>query len=190
MGSRAVGWVVRRLEPADDLDVLLAGTPTWPGAERVAASFAAAAGTPSIQLVAVERGGLVGYAHCLTTPVAEGRRAAGHVWVDHAARGRGIGTALWKHVLDAAEVAGLAGVRVAVDLADTRSLAVAGIAGLGRSCSPRKPARPHHAPGRGGRGGCGPGGSRRGPLRRLRWQRRAGVAGPLRVVRPAPPRHP
>ena len=125
MGSRAVGWVLRRLEPADDLDVLLAGTPTWPGAERVAASFAAATGTPSIQLVAVERAGLVGYAHCLTTPVAEGRRAVGHVWVDRAARGRGIGTALWKQVLEAAEVTGLAGVRVAADLADTRSVAVA-----------------------------------------------------------------
>ena len=130
MGSGVVGWVVRRLEPADDLDVLLAGTPTWPGAERVAPGFAAAAGTPSVQLVAVERGGLVGYAHCLTTPVAEGRRAAGHVWVDHAARGRGIGTALWKQVLEAAEVAGLAGVRVAADLADTRSLAVARHRGL------------------------------------------------------------
>jgi GNAT superfamily N-acetyltransferase len=118
--------VLRRLEPADDLDVLLAGTPAWPGAERVAPSFAAATGTPSVQLVAVERGALVGYAHCLTTPLAEGRRAAGHVWVDRAARGRGIGTALWKHVLEAAEVAGLAGVRVAADLADTRSVAVAG----------------------------------------------------------------
>jgi GNAT superfamily N-acetyltransferase len=117
--------VLRRLEPADDLDVLLAGTPAWPGAERVAPSFAAATGTPSVQLVAVERGALVGYAHCLTTPLAEGRRAAGHVWVDRAARGRGIGTALWKHVLEAAEVAGLAGVRVAADLADTRSVAVA-----------------------------------------------------------------
>ena len=125
MGSRAVRWVLRRLELADDLDVLLAGTPTWPGAERVAPSFAAATGTPSIQLVAVEHRALVGYAHCLTTPVAEGRRAAGHVWVDRAARGRGIGTALWKQVLEAAEVAGLAGVRVAADLADTRSVAVA-----------------------------------------------------------------
>ena len=125
MGSGVVGWVVRRLEPTDDLDVLLGGTLTWPGAERVAPGFAAAAGTPSIQLVAVERGALVGYAHCLTTPVAEGRRAAGHVWVDPAARGRGVGTALWKHVLDAAQGAGLAGVRVAADLADTRSLAVA-----------------------------------------------------------------
>ncbi len=125
MGSDVVGWVVRRLEPADDLDVLLAGTPTWPGAERVATGFAAAVSTPSVQLVAVERGVLVGYAHCLTTPVAEGRRAAGHVWVDRAARGRGVGTALWEWVLDAAEVAGLAGVRVAADLTDTRSLAVA-----------------------------------------------------------------
>jgi GNAT superfamily N-acetyltransferase len=125
VASRTVGWVVRRLEPADDLDLLLAGTPTWPGAERAAASFAAAKGTPSIQLVAVEPGALVGYAHCLTSPLAEGRRAAGHVWVDPAARGRGIGTALWKHVLDVARVARLAGVRVTVDLADTRSVAVA-----------------------------------------------------------------
>jgi GNAT superfamily N-acetyltransferase len=130
MGGRAGRWVLRRLEPADDLDVLLAGTPTWPGAERVGPSFAAATGTPSIQIVAVERGGLVGYAHCLTAPVAEGRRAAGHVWVDRAARGRGIGTALWKQVLEAAEVAGLTGVRVAADLADTRSLAVARHRGL------------------------------------------------------------
>jgi len=117
VGSRAVRWVLRRLEPADELDELLAGTPTWPGAERVAPSFAAATGTPSIQLVAVQRDALVGYAHCLTTPL--------HVWVDRAARGRGIGTALWKHVLEAAEVAGLAGVRLAADLSDTRSLAVA-----------------------------------------------------------------
>jgi GNAT superfamily N-acetyltransferase len=117
--------VLRHLEPTDDLDVLLAGTPTWPGAERVASSFAVATGTPSIQLVAVERGALVGYSHCLTTPIAEGRRAVGHVWVDGAARGQGIGTALWKRVLEAAEVAELAGVRIAVDLADARSLAVA-----------------------------------------------------------------
>ena len=125
MGSRAVRWVLRRLQQGDDLDVLLAGTPSWPGADRVAHLFAAATGTPSAQLVAVEPGGLVGYAHCLTAPVAEGRRAAGHVWVDPAARGRRIGTALWKQVLEAAELARLAGVRVAVDLADPRSLSVA-----------------------------------------------------------------
>ena len=130
MGSRTVRWVLRRLEPDDDLDALLAGTPTWPGAERVAPNFAAATGTPSIQLVAVERGGLVGYAHCLTTPVVEGRRAAGHLWVDRAARGRGIGSALWQRLLEAAEVAGLMGVRVAADLADARSLAVARYRGL------------------------------------------------------------
>jgi GNAT superfamily N-acetyltransferase len=122
--------VLRQLEPTDDLDALLAGTPTWPGAARVAAGFAAASGTPSIQLVAVEQGALVGYAHCLTTPLAEGRRAAGHVWVDPPARGRGIGTALWKQLLDAAAVAELAGVRVAADLADTRSVAVARHCGL------------------------------------------------------------
>lgn len=130
MGSRAVRWVLRRLQPTDDLDALLAGTPSWPGADRVALLFAAATGTPSAQLVAVERGGLVGYAHCLTAPVTEGRRAAGHVWVDPAGRGRRIGTALWEHVLEAAELAGLAGVRVAADLADPRSLAVAMHRGL------------------------------------------------------------
>ena len=130
MGRRAVRRVLRRLEPTDDLDVLLAGTPSWPGAERVALIFAAAKGTPSIQLVAVERGGLVGYAHCLTTPIAESRRAAGHVWVDPVARGRGIGTALWKQVLEVAELAELGGVRVAVDMADPRSLAVAMHRGL------------------------------------------------------------
>ena len=130
MGSRAVRPVLRRLEPTDDLDALLAGTPSWPGAERVALLFAAATGTPSIQLVAVERGGLVGYAHCLTAPIAEGRRAASHVWVDPAARGRRIGTAVWRQVLEVGQLAGLAGVRLAVDLADPRSLAVAMHRGL------------------------------------------------------------
>ncbi|HEX4034840.1 MAG TPA: GNAT family N-acetyltransferase [Solirubrobacteraceae bacterium] len=130
MGSRAVRRVLRRVEPADNLDVLLAGTPSWPGAERVAVAFAAAIGTPSMQVVALERGGLVGYAHCLTAPVAEGRRASGHVWVDPGARGRRIGTRLWKQVLEVAQLAGLAGVRVAADLADRRSLAVAMHRGL------------------------------------------------------------
>jgi GNAT superfamily N-acetyltransferase len=130
MSSDAAGRVLRRLEPADDLDMLLAATPSWPGAERVALTVAAAKGKPSIQLVALERGRLVGYAHCLTAPVAEGRRAAGHVWVDPAARGRRIGTALWKEVLEVAKLAGLAGVRVAVDLADPQSLAVAMHRGL------------------------------------------------------------
>ena len=42
---------IRAVTPEDELDELLAGTITWPGADRMAASFAAARDTVSAQFV-------------------------------------------------------------------------------------------------------------------------------------------
>ena len=93
---------VRVVAPDDDLDALLAGTLTWTGSERTAAVFAAARETASEQFVAVTDGRIVGYGHLLTVPVAEGGRAGAHVFVDPPFRDRGVGSASWRVVLNAA----------------------------------------------------------------------------------------
>ena len=88
-----VGWLVRAVSPDDDLDALLAGTIAWPGADQMRSLFSAPGGGANRQFVAVLDDRLVGYAHCITFPLAEGGRAGVHVWVGPATHGRGIGSA-------------------------------------------------------------------------------------------------
>jgi GNAT superfamily N-acetyltransferase len=80
---------------------LLAGALTWPGADRVSGAFAALHDSASVRFVAVLDARIVAYAHMLTHPAAEGGRAGVYLWVDPAWRDQGIGSALWKAVLDA-----------------------------------------------------------------------------------------
>jgi GNAT superfamily N-acetyltransferase len=84
----------------------------------------------SVRFVAVLDARIVAYAHTLTHPAAEGGRAGLYLWVDPAWRDQGIGSALWKAVLDAAQAGGLAGLRAEADVSDQRSLAVALAHGL------------------------------------------------------------
>jgi GNAT superfamily N-acetyltransferase len=119
-------------EPADevDLDVLLSGTIAWPGADRVRALFAAARGSRSRQLVVGLGDELVGYGHCLTTPLSEGGRAGVHVFVAPSARGQGIGCSLWQQLLAVARSAAVAGVQTVADVEDRRSCSIAAGHGL------------------------------------------------------------
>lgn len=123
-------WI-REATTEDDLDALLSGTICWPGSEQIRGFFAAASDSASAQLVAIENG-LVGYAHCLTTPVRDGGRADVHVWVDPPSRGRGIGGALWTEVIGVARRAGLPGVQAIADVDDKRSVVIAETHGLDR----------------------------------------------------------
>lgn len=123
---------IREVTSTDDLDTLLAGTLSWPGADRIAAAFAAARDTASKQFVAVSGGRIVGYGHLLTVPVAEGGRAGSHIFVAPSHRGRGIGTELWRVVLTCARASGLPGLRALADADDELSMAIAEAHGLSR----------------------------------------------------------
>jgi GNAT superfamily N-acetyltransferase len=120
-----VSWLVRAAGPNDDLDGLLAGTLAWPGSDQMRSLFSAPRGGANRQFVAVLDDRLVGYAHCISSPPAEGGRAGVHVWVGPAARGRGIGSALWSSALDAARAAGLPGAHAIADVDDQQSLEIA-----------------------------------------------------------------
>jgi GNAT superfamily N-acetyltransferase len=123
---------IRAATTEDDLDSLLAGTLSWPGADRITAAFDAARNTASEQFVAVEGGRIVGYGHVLTVPVADGGRAGAHVFVAPSRRGRGIGSELWRVVLSSARASGLSGLRALADVDDERSLSIAEAHGLSR----------------------------------------------------------
>jgi GNAT superfamily N-acetyltransferase len=120
-----VSWLIRAVGPNDDLDGLLEGTIAWPGADQMRSLFSAPAGGANRQFVAVLDDRLVGYAHCVISPLAEGGRAGVHVWVRPPTRGRGIGSALWSSALDAARAAGLPGAHAIADVNDQRSLEIA-----------------------------------------------------------------
>ena len=123
---------IRAVTTEDDLDTLLAGTLSWPGADRIAAAFAAACDTASGQFVAVGGGRILGYGHLLTEPVAEGGRAGAHIFVAPSHRGRGIGSELWRVVLPSARASGLPGLRALADVDDERSVVIAEAHGLSR----------------------------------------------------------
>jgi GNAT superfamily N-acetyltransferase len=122
----------RAVTTEDDLDTLLAGTLGWPGADRIAAAFAAACDTASAQFVAEDGGRIVGYGHLLTDPAAEGGRAGVHIFVAPSHRGRGIGSELWRVVLPYARASGLPGLRALADVDDELSMAIAEAHGLSR----------------------------------------------------------
>lgn len=129
-------WLVRDVASTDDLDALLAGTIAWPGADQMRSLFSAPPEVANRQYVAVADGKLVGYAHCITSPLAEGGRAAVHVWVLPLARGQGIGSALWSAAVDVAKEAGTAGAQAMADVDDGRSLKIA--AARGAVLGPRR----------------------------------------------------
>jgi GNAT superfamily N-acetyltransferase len=123
---------IRAVTTDDDLNTLLAGTLSWPGADRIAAAFAAARDTVSGQFVAVGDGRIVGYGHLLTEPVADGGRAGVHLFVAPSHRGRGIGSELWRVVLPPARRSGLPGLRALANVDDELSIAIAEAHGLSR----------------------------------------------------------
>ncbi|MGC2487008.1 MAG: GNAT family N-acetyltransferase [Acidimicrobiales bacterium] len=123
---------IREVTMEDDLDTLLAGTLSWPGADRIAAAFAAAHDTASGQFVAVSDGRIVGYGHLLTVPVADGGRAGAHIFVAPSHRGRGIGAELWRSVLTTGHASGLRGLRALSDAQDELSMTIAEAHGLSR----------------------------------------------------------
>jgi GNAT superfamily N-acetyltransferase len=120
-----VSWLIRDVAPRDDLDALLAGTIAWPGAEHMRSLFSAPGGDANRQFVVVLGDRLVGYAHCISSPQAEGGRAAIHVWVAPSERGQGIGSSLWLAAVGAARAEGFQGAHAIADVNDRRSVEIA-----------------------------------------------------------------
>ncbi len=122
-----------RVRPArddDDLDALHAGSSHWIGAGVIRALFGADDGAPKALLVAEVDGVPAGCASAVGAGIADGRRGIGEVYVLPGHRGRGVGTALWRAVLEVCTPARVPGVAVRVDPADESSLAIAQAHGL------------------------------------------------------------
>jgi GNAT superfamily N-acetyltransferase len=96
-------FTIRPIRDEDDLDELNAGNPEWLGADLTRGMVGSAGGGIFAFHVAEQEGRLVGYAlGFLSLDDNPTRTGRAFVWVPPAARGRGVGTALWEFLLEAA----------------------------------------------------------------------------------------
>jgi GNAT superfamily N-acetyltransferase len=113
---------VRPAEDDDDLDVLNAGSLSWIGQGLLRALFSASDDLPAALLVAEVDGDPAGFASAVGHGFADGRRGLGYVYVLPANRGRGVGAALWRAVLEICTPERVPGVASQLDAADTATI--------------------------------------------------------------------
>ena len=121
---------IRSAEHDDDLDALNDGDSGWMGAVLTRELFSAGGEAPSGMFVGELDGVAVGYAHAVGMGVMDGHRGLGTVYVQPAARRRGVGRALWGAVLSVCSAERVPGIKLHVDADDTTSQAVALAHGL------------------------------------------------------------
>jgi GNAT superfamily N-acetyltransferase len=121
---------VRAAGEQDDLDALNVGNSAWIGATLIRELFAAAAEAPHEMFVAELDGTPVGYADAVAAGIADGHRGMATVFVQPAARGQGVGSALWDRVLTVCSPDRIRGIKVDVDEDDDTSFQIAVSHGL------------------------------------------------------------
>lgn len=126
------GVVLRDVRDDDDLDAINAGCTVWFGGGQLRELMAVEDGTPKAMWVAELDGVAAGFAQALGAGVSDGHRGIAYVWVRPESRRRGVGTALWRAVLEVAAPDRVPGVMVQPDDKDATTLEVALAHGLTR----------------------------------------------------------
>jgi len=122
---------VRPATEGDRLDEINRGSVVWYGeAPLREMSAATPSQVPRALLVAEVDGAPAGFANALGAGVTDGHRGLAYLHVAPAYRGRGVGTALWRAVLDVCTPERVRGISIRVDEADAASLAIATDHGL------------------------------------------------------------